>query len=221
MAIDSTTAAAGQTTSAAAAAKSQIGADYNSFLKLLTAQVANQDPLKPMDSTQFISQLAQLSQVEQSVQTNTNLESIGAKLGTMAAMSDVGLMGHDVTLASDRVELRAGAANTAYQLSAPAASVEAVIMDESGTVVRTITGLPTDGGTRMALNWDGKNDSGTTLADGVYHVVINATDASGSAVSYDTYPTTSVEQVLFSNGDQVLHLRNGQDVPSALVLSVS
>ena len=57
-----------------AASKSQ--ADYNSFLKLLVAEMKNQDPTKPMDSTQYIAQLAQFSQVEQSVQINTRLDQI-------------------------------------------------------------------------------------------------------------------------------------------------
>ena len=62
------------TTSNAATATANL--DYNSFLKLLIAQLKNQDPTKPMDSTAFVSQLASFSQVEQSVNTNTKLDSL-------------------------------------------------------------------------------------------------------------------------------------------------
>ena len=62
------------TTSTTATATANL--DYNSFLKLLIAQLKNQDPTKPMDSTAFVSQLASFSQVEQSVNTNTKLDSL-------------------------------------------------------------------------------------------------------------------------------------------------
>ena len=55
---------------------SKTAVDYQSFLKLLIAEMKNQDPTKPMDSTQYVAQLATFSQVEQSVQTNTKLDQI-------------------------------------------------------------------------------------------------------------------------------------------------
>ena len=208
-----------QTTSAAGQAQGQLGVDYNNFLKLLTAQIQNQDPLKPMDSTQFVQQLAQLSQVEQAVQTNQNLETLNSKIGTMSGLSALGMLGRPVSLASDRIELMAGTATTTYKLAGTAASVTATITDDSGTVVRTITGLPTDGGSDQTLNWDGKNDLGTVQPDGIYHVTINAVDAKGDAISYDTHPTTSVQQVLFGSGGETLKLRNGAEVSPAEILS--
>ena len=72
---------------------SQLGEDYTRFLTLLTAQVQYQDPLQPMDATQFVSQLAQLSQVEQSVKTNTNLEDIGSQISSLLAASGSELLG--------------------------------------------------------------------------------------------------------------------------------
>jgi flagellar basal-body rod modification protein FlgD len=75
MNVDLTTtipAGANQTTQAT----SKTAVDYQSFLKLLIAEMKNQDPTKPMDSTQYVAQLATFSQVEQSVQTNTKLDQI-------------------------------------------------------------------------------------------------------------------------------------------------
>lgn len=218
-AAPTTTSANSQST--AATARNQLGVDYNNFLKLLTAQIGNQDPLKPMDSTQFVSQLAQLSQVEQAVQTNSNLEALKTRISAISAMSDINLMGRDVTLASDRLELSGGAAGTVYQLSGQAQAVNATITDGAGTVVRHLSGLSTQAGTRVPLNWNGRDDAGNALPDGIYHLTIDAKDAQGNAVSYDTYPTTRVEQVLFGNGTDSLRLRNGQDVPAAQLLSVS
>lgn len=62
------------TTTATSAAKANV--DYQSFLKLLVAEMKNQDPTKPMDSTQYIAQLASFSQVEQSIQVNAKLDSL-------------------------------------------------------------------------------------------------------------------------------------------------
>ncbi|WP_158243102.1 flagellar hook assembly protein FlgD [Acidimangrovimonas sediminis] len=212
-------AAASTTGSAASSAADQLGVDYNNFLQLLTAQIQNQDPLQPMDSTQFVSQLAQLSQVEQSVQTNQNLETLNTTVGGIAGQSSIGLLGRSVSLASDRLELSGGVAATTYELASAAASVSATITDDSGNVVRSLTGLSTAGGSKVALGWDGKNNSGVTQADGIYHVTINAVDASGDTISYDTYPTTTVEQVLFGTDGQTLKLRNGQEVTSGDILS--
>lgn len=214
-----TTTAATATASAATGAQNQLGVDYNNFLKLLTAQIQNQDPLKPMDSTAFVSQLAQLSQVEQAVQTNQNLETLNTRLTGMAGMSSLNMLGRQVSVASDKIDLTNGAGATTYKLASAAAGVSATITDESGTVVRTLTGLPTTGGTNVALDWDGRDNNGTQLADGIYHVTINALDYSGNAISYDTYPTTTVEKVLFGADGETLQLKNGDTVSSGEILS--
>ncbi|GHD99230.1 flagellar hook capping protein FlgD [Defluviimonas sp. 20V17] len=211
--------ATGTSTGAAAKAQGQLGVDYNNFLKLLTAQIQNQDPLKPMDSTQFVQQLAQLSQVEQSVQTNKNLETLNTKVGAMSGMASLGMLGRSVSLASDRIELSGGAGQTRYRLAGAAASVTATVVDASGTTVRKLTGLPTAGGTMQNLSWDGRNDAGLAQPDGVYHVKINAVDASGKTISYDTYPTTVVDQVLFGSAGETLKLRNGAEVSPGDILS--
>jgi flagellar basal-body rod modification protein FlgD len=70
--------------------------DYQSFLKLLIAEMKNQDPTKPMDSTEYVAQLATFSQVEQSVQTNSKLDQL---LQTSALAQAGNIIGHTVTSA--------------------------------------------------------------------------------------------------------------------------
>ncbi|MGN6305104.1 MAG: flagellar hook assembly protein FlgD [Mesorhizobium sp.] len=97
MNVDMTTtipAGANQTT-----AKSKASVDYQSFLKLLIAQMKNQDPTQPMDSTQYVAQLATFSQVEQSVQMNTKLDSI---LQSSALSQADALIGHSITSADGK-----------------------------------------------------------------------------------------------------------------------
>jgi flagellar basal-body rod modification protein FlgD len=79
-----------------APAKSKTTVDYNSFLKLLIAQMKNQDPTQPMDSTQYVSQLATFSQVEQTVQTNNKLNQIMQSSALSQADS---LIGRSITSA--------------------------------------------------------------------------------------------------------------------------
>jgi len=221
MTIESTTATqAAGTASASGSAMSQLNADYDSFLKLLTAQVANQDPLEPMDSTTFVSQLAQLSQVEQSIVTNSSLEAIGQQLSNAFALSDVQLIGRDVTLPSERLELSEGSGAFSYVLSGAAESVTAVIRHADGTVVREIKGLPTTAGTRHEFTWDGTDSEGLAVPDAVFDVAIEALDAEDAQISYSGYATTRVEELAFQNGEPMLVLRNGDEARSAQVLGV-
>jgi flagellar basal-body rod modification protein FlgD len=84
----------GGTSETTAAKASAAALDYDTFLKLLIAQMKNQDPTKPMDSTEYVAQLATFSQVEQSIQTNARLDSL---LTSSALSLAEGLIGRTVT----------------------------------------------------------------------------------------------------------------------------
>jgi flagellar basal-body rod modification protein FlgD len=88
--ISSTNAAVGVNTSSSAVANERARVDYESFLKLLVAEMNNQDPTEPIDSTQYVSQLAMFSQVEQAVQSNTKLDKMLATNALLLAESFVG-----------------------------------------------------------------------------------------------------------------------------------
>ena len=147
----------GGAASAGSTARAQLSVDYESFLKLLTAQIQNQDPLEPMDSTTFVSQLAQLSQVEQSVQTNTNLEGISTQLAQASALSGVQMLGREVTTATEALVLEDGSARYEYRLDAPATQVTARVLASDGTLLREMTGLATGAEARHRIEWDGRD----------------------------------------------------------------
>lgn len=221
MEISPNTATGGLTTTTDSnIAKDKLDADYQSFLKLLIAQVSNQDPLEPMDSTTFVSQLAQLTQVEQSIVTNANLEKIDTRLSNVASLSDVQLIGRDVTVPTDRIELREGQAAFTYALSRDAADVAIRIMAADGTVLRELTGQPGIGGTDHAVAWDGKDIDGLPVPDGVFRVDVLAKDAAGNSVAYDTRSTTRVEQLTFTGGVTTMQLRNGDTAYAGSVTAV-
>jgi flagellar basal-body rod modification protein FlgD len=209
------------TASNASASLSQLSEDYTRFLTLLTAQIANQDPLAPMDSSQFVTQLAQLSQVEQSVKVNGNLEGIKTKLDSFSTMAGAGMLGRTITVASDAVELVGGASQTSYRLAAPAQSVSATITDSNGDLVRTITGLSGDSQNVVDLNWDGLGDDGQLLSDGSYTIDLKPLAEDGSDITSVVFQDVNVTEVIFDFGQSYLSLSNGALVSLFDVLSVS
>ena len=85
------------TASAATSMKQDIGFNANDFMQLLVTQLKNQDPLNPQDSSQFVSQLAQLSQVEQTYNINTNLQNLLSSQNNITSLSAMSLIGKNVT----------------------------------------------------------------------------------------------------------------------------
>ena len=82
---------------------SQISEDFDTFLQLLTAQIQNQDPLAPLDSTQFVEQLATFSSLEQQVETNQTLTSIASMIGDLHSAAANEWLGQDVAVSSKHV----------------------------------------------------------------------------------------------------------------------
>lgn len=205
---------------AAQASAQGLNTDYQSFLKLLVAQVQNQDPMAPMDSTTFVSQLAQLSQVEQAIMTNTNLEKVVDRLDVSQAFSDVALIGRDVRVASDNIELAGGVASFDYALADTASNVSISILAEDGSVVRTLPQPVTSPGAPVTVLWDGYDGSGRQLADGTYSVRVNAVNPEGNAVASTVTTATSVRQISYKDGTPMLVLGNGDEIPSSSILGV-
>lgn len=97
-----------------------IGADYNNFLTLLTTQLKHQDPLSPMDTTQFVQQLVQFSQVEQSITTNKKLDSLISLSGNNQAVGALGYIGKTIESNGDTGTLADGSARFTYTLGTEA-----------------------------------------------------------------------------------------------------
>lgn len=222
MAIE--TATLGSTITSSASASDGAGArleeDYTNFLKLLTAQISNQDPLEPMDASTFVSQLAQLSQVEQTIAVNANLEDITNRLATTGAMADIGLIGRQVKLESDHVELIDSSGTFDYELARAADTVTARILAGDGTVIREFEGLPGTTDALHTVGWDGLDSEGMPVPDSVFKIEVEAETADGNAVASKTYAATTVEEVSFASGTAMLKLRNGTEASSTQVVSI-
>jgi flagellar basal-body rod modification protein FlgD len=219
--IDPTLSAATRDPQQQATPQSQINADYQSFLKLLTAQVQNQDPLAPMDSSTFVTQLAQLSQVEQSVQVNANLTEISARIAGAVAISDVQLIGRTVAYAGDEIMPAEGGAAFSYELAEEAAELDVRIVSADGTVLRRFGDRAGTGQGTHQLRWDGLDHVGLPVpGDGPFRVEVVATDADGKTVPHATQVTARVESVVFRDGMPLLILEGGAEVASSRIARV-
>lgn len=198
--------------------RNKLANDMNTFLTLLTTQLKNQDPLSPMDSTEFTNQLVQFAQVEQQIGQNEKLSSlIDVNAASQAAIA-VQYIGLNAEAESSQLPLQDGNARFAYGVSSEAKSVGIIITDASGDVAYTSSGQTTAG--VHDFQWDGKDADGNQLEDGVYKISVTALDSDGASI--DTWTTVfgKVDGVTTQNGETVL-VMGKVGVPLSSVLSVT
>jgi flagellar basal-body rod modification protein FlgD len=180
------------TTPAAAVAdkasdKKTLNQDFDQFLLLLTTQLKNQDPLSPMDSTEFTNQLVNFSQVEQQIKTNDNL----SKLLTMSNNSQTTLglsyIGLSIGIKGNRFEFdpnSTASVKVNYNLPAPASTDTISIMDQNGNTVYTTSGELLSG--THSFTWNGKDQSGQSVPAGIYTLQVSAVDGSHNPINVST-----------------------------------
>jgi len=191
----------------AASAKSKTNAmGKDEFLTLLVAQLKNQDPLSPMDNTDFTSQMAQFSSLEQLFNVNDNLLGLQTISSSANNTQALALIGKEVEAQGDMIYLRDGSTPTVgFNLSEDAVDVKVHIMDASGKVVRSIYGGSMQAG-QQTVTWDGRSNAGGSLDAGVYTYVIDAVNVSGDQVEADTFTRGLVSAVSMDNGVVYVHI---------------
>lgn len=191
------------------------------FLKLLVAQLKNQDPLAPQDNTQFVAQLAQFSSLEQGMGVNDRLDKMMLQNQGMANSNIVSMVGQTATVRGSLITTDGSGIGAPVSFTLDRASDKTVvqIQDASGKVVRSLDmgGRP-PGLTK--ITWDGRNDDGTVQPAGTFAVAIKATDADGGSVSVSQETTATVTGVAFDKGYPVLQLSNGVSAPVSDLLRV-
>ena len=217
MAVDATNAAATTATGANSAGRTRLAENFDTFLSLLTTQLKNQDPLSPMDSTQFTQQLVQMTGVEQQLLTNDLLTKLVSNTGTGVSTA-VSLIGKDVRADTDVAALKGGKAEWSYDLARDASDVKLEIVDSKGRTVRTIAGTDNKAGEHK-LTWDGKATGGGDLDDGVYTLKVTATDSQGSVITSSTHMDGKVTGVEQTDGATFLTI-NGAKVPWDKLVSI-
>lgn len=176
----------------------EIGRD--AFMKLLVTQLRNQDPLDPTDAKEFVTQLSQLTGVEQLVGIGERIAALEIATAGIANTQVASLTGRTVTANANALRLgHEGAASTVFQLDGRASQVTVTIRDETGRVVRTMQLGDTFAGTH-ALEWDGNDDTGARAAPGRYQIEVEAKDEAGHSVTTSTRITGPVTGVSYENG---------------------
>jgi len=169
------------------------------FLKLLVAQMQNQDPLKPQDPTKMASQLAQFNMVEQQISTNKLLgQLVGSGNSTGGqSTSAATYLGHSVTVNQNRIHYDGTAQTFTAALNAPATQARVTIFDINGAPVRTMQLTNLSAGVN-AISWDGLMDSGAAAPQGDYSIDISASDLQGNAVNASIQRSGIVDAVRFN-----------------------
>jgi flagellar basal-body rod modification protein FlgD len=209
-----TTSSSGSTTNSATG----LAQNFNTFLTLLTTQLQNQDPLSPMDTNQFTQQLVSFSQVEQQINTNSNLQQLIQLQGASESIAALPLVGQNIEYNSATAPLSNGQANFVYNLPSASTSTALSVVDSNGRVVYTQTG-ETDAGSHP-FTWDGKTNAGVQLPDGNYTLKIQAANASGSAITPAIASIGTVQAVGVANGTATFTV-NGMSVPMSQLVTVN
>jgi flagellar basal-body rod modification protein FlgD len=207
-----------QTLASTASTSGSIGADFNMFLKLLTTQMQNQDPLDPMKSSEYTQQLAQYTQVEQTVQQSGTLKEILARLSTQDLAQASGMIGHEAVFDSASAGLGSAPASWSFVPARPVQSLVATITDANGRVVDTKTVDAASANGRF--NWNGRLANGKTAASGLYTLALSGTDSSGNPIPVAISTTGIVAAVSQAKGALALVV-NGAEMPVSSLRSIA
>ena len=198
--------------------KDVLGKDQ--FMTLLVAQLQNQDPLNPMDSTGFTAQLAQFSSLEQLQNINSNLGDLSTIQASLSNTQAVSFIGKTVISSGSEFEVTNGAPDGIhFNLKDDAAAVKVGIYDAAGNFVATIDKTQMTAG-EQTVAWDGVNQSGSKVPDGKYRFEVIAIDAAKQAVGVDTYINGKVTGVNYKDGSVYL-MANQIEIPLSSVISVA
>lgn len=161
------------------AATSQLTGNIDTFLKLLTTQLRNQDPTDPMDPNQMVGQLSQFAMVEQQIAVNRHMTSLISLQRSAVMLDAAGLVGQTVEVESRSLVLRGGATQALALPGADGAVRQAriVITNQAGDKVREAV-VPL-GASGSSWAWDGRTDAGRAAADGTYGVTVSGLDDAG------------------------------------------
>ncbi|SFT96230.1 flagellar hook capping FlgD N-terminal domain-containing protein [Sedimentitalea nanhaiensis] len=219
--IDSTnstasTPSAGATPSKTATPKaSGLTSDFETFLKMLTAQAKYQDPLEPIDSTEYSAQLAQFSMVEQQVQTNDNLSALLMQLGSGSMASVAGWVGMEAR-AQTPMEFSGQPITIAPNPARTADQAFLVVSDVQGKEVQRLS-IPT---TTAPVQWAGVDDGGSPFKNGTYSFSVESY-ANGKMIQSEPAEIYGrITEAQIQDGEIVLVLDGGQAIPSTSVTAL-
>lgn len=207
--------AAATTSSTGSSTKATLNSDFETFLKMLTVQAENQDPLNPIDSSEYAAQLAAFSSVEQQVQTNDLLKGLATQFGGLGMAQ----MAHWVGMEA-RVEAPANFTGTPVEIiptfESLADKATLVVKDKDGTVVQSLSVDPT----KDTLSWAGVGSDGTPFANGQYSFSIESYSAGKLLKSNPAQVYAKIEEIQNQSGTIKLVLEGGSQIDTSDVTAL-
>lgn len=190
----------------------KLGGDFNQFLRLLTTQLQNQDPLSPLDTAEFTNQLVQFSNVEQNIRSNDYLQ----KLLTLQSLNltSVGLsyVGLSVQTPGNTFQFDGQHVSAlAYNMATAGAVGTFSIVNENGDVVYTQQPELSKGLHNFA--WDGRDNEGEAVPPGTYKMLVSAQDSDGESVSVTSLVPGTVSGVQTADDGEVMLMIDDKLIP--------
>ncbi len=184
------------------------------FLKLMTAQMKNQDPFDPVDNTQMVAQMAQFSSLAGITEMSSTLKAISDKLGATTTSDAVSYVGRTVLTAGNVAYGRSsGGIAGAIELGGDATSVNVTITDANGQVLHSEDLGAQEAGT-ISYDWDGKDATGTDAGTGPFVVTVAAVNGAAN-VAGTSLVWAPVQSVSTTTGSTVLTLPGIGEVAAA------
>lgn len=193
--------------------------DKDAFLRLLTTQLQHQDPLNPMENSEFVAQLAQFSSLEQLQGLSSGMESLYMVNMSMNNAALTGLIGKDVVATGDTFHYAGSGDEVVHYDSAASASTATItITNEDGVVVasKDIGAIPAGDG---SWTWDGKDQNGEVCPEGDYTFTVEAKDVNGESVEVTEQMVGRIDGMDLSSGSPMLTI-DGVPVELASVQSL-
>ncbi|MAK61268.1 MAG: flagellar hook capping protein [Ponticaulis sp.] len=181
--------------------------NFETFLTLLTAQLQNQDPLEPVDSTEFTNQLVQFAGVEQQIQTNQNIADLISITASSTAAGLASYLGKSIEIDSLSADLGADGITWQYDMPEGIDEARLAIQSSDGQIVWSEDIGETAG--KSTYDWSGEALSGDDLTSGNYSLIIQAVDGQGETQNVPVRVLSRVTGVDLSNGSTSLSTPNG------------
>lgn len=217
--ITNTTGTAAATNANKALTGAKTTLDQGDFLKLMTAQMKNQDPFNPVDNTQMVAQMAQFSSLAGITQMSTTLQAISDKLGATTTADAVSYIGKTVLTPGTTAYARtSGGIAGAIELGGAASDVGVTITDANGMVLKNLSLGAQTGGT-VSYDWNGKTDAGEEAGTGPFTVSVAASNG-GQFVSATNLVWAPVQSVSTATGKTVLTAPGLGDIPASAVRQI-
>ncbi|HEY0799776.1 MAG TPA: flagellar hook capping FlgD N-terminal domain-containing protein [Steroidobacteraceae bacterium] len=193
------------------------------FLTLMLAQLKHQDPTSPVDSNTFLTQLAQLSEVQGITSLNTSFSTVASSISSSAAMQASSLLGHQALVKSGSANLAAGGAVTgAVNVPQTTSQVVLNVTDSAGVLVRQIN-LGAQSSGLASFSWDGKAGNGSAAPAGTYTLSAQYAGAVSGGTAATTLVNGTVESVSMGAGSTGLtvNVAGVGSVPFSSVQTIS